>query len=123
MDPHPDLAETLRPVRIPAEYLATGPGDALAAFGLGLLCAACLWLVIRPVLRRRAAPAEVVADQLAEWCDLPGQDRLLRQLALLRRFGGEITQDLRDAAYRPGRAVDHEAIDRTIARLAKTRRG
>jgi hypothetical protein len=96
----PSIVAELHPPRLPAEFIATGWQDVLAAFGLGLLLAALVLAVLGPLLRPRPR-RESHAARLARLEALPPSERLLGQLALLRERGTPLPDDLRAALYGP----------------------
>ena len=79
----PEIVAELHPPRLPADFIATGWADLLAAFGLGLLLAALAAALIGPMLRPRPR-RESVAARLARLGALPPDERLLGQLRLAR---------------------------------------
>jgi hypothetical protein len=88
----------LHPPRLPADFVATGWPDLLAAFGLGLLLAALACAVAAPLLKPRPRRQSLRA-RLAQLASLPPEDRLLGQLALLRARGAPLPADLRARLY------------------------
>ena len=125
------LAEQLRPARLPADFFAISFQDILAAFGVGILVAVALYLIIRPFARRRASALARVTEQLQAFRALPPQERVFRQLSILEELrsgaaqvgGGQSTvdassDDWKEALYRPDVTVDHDALDERILRIA-----
>ena len=83
----PPIVAELHPPRLPADFVATGWPDLLAAFGLGLLARrARSPSSSRPLLRPRPR-RESVAARLARAAALPPDERLLAQLRLLAETG------------------------------------
>ncbi len=117
-----ELAAELRPARLPSDMAALGWQDAVAGFGLGLIAAWLLFLLLRPFLRRKARPGEAAVARLRAAAGLPGEERLLQQARVLKDVRPEVEPDWRDALYEPGRTVDHEAIDAQIVALTRRRR-
>lgn len=126
-----DLAAQLRPARLPADFFAVSMNDLLAAFGVGVLAAVVLYLLLRPFTRRRTGALARVGRELEQIGTLPSQERLFRQaaiLAQLRRDTGRNDEhsgdhdgpgaDWRHALYRPDVPVDHDALDQRILRIA-----
>ena len=109
----PDLAG-LHPPRLPAEAVATGWPDLLAAFGLGLLLAALAALLLAPLLRTRPR-RESLRARLARAGTLPPAARLLAQLRLLEETGTPLPPDVRAALYTAA-PPDPAALDVLIRR-------
>lgn len=97
-----DLVASLHPPRLPEAFTAPHWGDFLAAFGLGLLAAALILLLIGPALHRRPSPPGLKALATAAR-NLPTAERLLVLTRLLRESGRDLPEDLRQALY-AGRA-------------------
>lgn len=126
-----NLAEQLRPARLPADFFAVSFQEILAAFGVGILIAVALYLMLRPFVRRRTSAQARVSGQLAAFRELPSQERVFQQLSILEelrtsaaRDGGEEdtfntrSDDWKEALYRPGVMIDHDALDARILRIA-----
>jgi hypothetical protein len=110
----PSIVADLHPPRLPADFIATGWQDLLAAFGLGLLFAALAFALLRPLLQPRPR-GESVRARLARLSALPPEDRLLGQLRLAADTGTPLPEDLRAALY--GRTPpDPERLDALIRR-------
>jgi hypothetical protein len=115
----PPVVQNLHPPRLPADFVATGWPDLLAAFGLGLFLAAVAALLLAPLLRPRPR-RESLAARLARLGTLPPDERLLGQLRLLDATGISLPDDLRAALY--GRTPpDPEALDALIASRGRAR--
>jgi hypothetical protein len=93
------IVADLHPPRLPADFVATGWADLLAAFGLGLLLAALAAALIGPMLRPRRR-RESVAARLARFGRLPPEERLLGQLRLVEETGTTLPSEIRAALYR-----------------------
>lgn len=126
-----DLAAELHPARLPADFFAVSMNDLLAAFGAGILAAVVLYLLLRPLTRRRTDVLAQVGRELEDIGRLPSQERVFRQatiLAELRKGTGHKdvqgsdpetqSADWRRALYCPDVAVDHDALDKRILRIA-----
>lgn len=94
----PGIVADLNPPRLPAEFIATGWPDLLAAFGIGLLLAALAAALVGPLLRPRPR-SQRVADRLAKLRALPPDERLLGQLRLLGATDVELPETMRQALY------------------------
>ncbi|HRO12577.1 hypothetical protein [Amaricoccus sp.] len=94
----PPIVAELHPPRLPAAFVATGWPDLLAAFGLGLLVAALLALLLAPLFRPRPR-RESAAARLARAAALPPDARRLVQLELLRERGIPLPAEIRAALY------------------------
>lgn len=108
----PAVVADLHPPRLPAEFIATGWPDLLAALGLGLLAAALATALLAPLLRprpRRERPAETLARLRA----LPADERLLGQLRLLRAAGTALPPDLEARLY-AGPPPDPDRLDELV---------
>jgi len=115
----PPIVADLHPPRLPADFIATGWPDLLAAFGLGLLLAAVVAALLVPLLRPRRRRESVVA-RLARLGELPPDERLLGQLRLAAATGTSLPDDLRAALY--GRTPpDPAALDALIATRGRRR--
>lgn len=115
------LARTLHDARLPAELAEFAVRDVVAAFGLGVLAALLLFLLLRPVLSRRRSRAEVVAAELRELAALPSELRLFHQARIRAALIADRAPDApawRAALYDPGMAVEHAALDAEITALA-----
>jgi hypothetical protein len=72
----------------------------------------------------------VARRELAAASDLPGDERLFRQAALLDRLAGKrsraaparVRAIIGEALYRPGGSADPEAVDAAILSFARSRR-
>lgn len=125
-----ELAGQLTPVRLPEGLAVAAPQDLAAAFGLGLLAAMLLVLLLRPLMRRRPSWRQRIESELAALRHLPPASRLYRQsaiLAALRRERGDAPADAAraiepDSAYRPESALDPDDLDRKIIEFAKEAR-
>ena len=126
-----DLAEQLHPARLPADFFSVSIQDLLAAFGVGILVAVALYFMLRPFVRRQVSALARVTTQLRDSRTLPSQERVFRQAAILDELRGNDEQnddqdseaetqatDWKEALYRPGVAVDHDALDDRILRIA-----
>lgn len=118
----PAIVQDLHPPRLPLDYVQLGPTEVLAAFGLGLLAALALIVLLRPVLHRRRPPAEALEAALAEARALPAQDRLLAQAALLARHGGQVPEELRPALYAGAPVPDGQTLEPLIRAAFRGRR-
>jgi hypothetical protein len=94
----PEIVADLNPPRLPAEFIATGSPDLVAAFGVGLLLAALAAVLIGPLLKPRPR-RQSLAARLAELRSLPPEDRQLGQLRLLRATGRPLPDEMRAALY------------------------
>jgi hypothetical protein len=110
----PGIVPELNPPRLPASVVATHWADLLAAFGLGLLLAALLAVLVAPLLRPRPR-RESVAARLARARTLAPAERLIAQLNLLQETGTPLPADLRAALY-TAMPPDPEALDALVAR-------
>ncbi len=115
----PETLADLHPPRLPADFIATGWADLLAAFGLGLLLAALAAALIRPMLRPRRR-RESVAARLARLGSLPPEERLLGQLRLVEETGAALPPEIRAALYRRT-PPDPAALDDLIRRRGRGR--
>ncbi|HEX2019082.1 MAG TPA: hypothetical protein VGO17_09110 [Aurantimonas sp.] len=130
MPADPELIAQLRPVRLPPEWQAFAWADVFAAIAIGVLAALVLLLVLRLATRRRETPLMVARRELAAASDLPGDERLFRQAALLDRLAGKrsraapaaIRAKIGEALYRPGGLADPDAVDAAILAFARSRR-
>jgi hypothetical protein len=112
----PGIVADLNPPRLPAEFIATGWPDLVAAFGVGLLLAALAAVLISPLLKPRPRRQRLAA-RLAELRSLPPEDRLLGQLRLLQTSGTPLPETMRRALY--GRTPpDPEALEGLVRRGA-----
>ncbi|SHF18477.1 hypothetical protein SAMN05444339_10422 [Loktanella atrilutea] len=94
----PEIVRDLHPPRLPADFVALGWSDLLAAFGVGLVLAGLVLIVLQPLLRPRTRPARL-NDRIAAAAALPGDRRLLALSALLTERGQPLPDDLRHALY------------------------
>ena len=94
----PDIVNDLHPPRLPADFVALGWPDLLAAFGLGLILAGLALIVLQPLLRPRRRPLRLT-DRIAAAAALPDADRLIALAALIAERGQPVPDDLRHALY------------------------
>lgn len=119
MEPKGDILRDLRPERLPAFLADPGWADLLAAFSLGLIAGALVWLALRPFMRAVPTRRTSVEAELAALAGLPGGERLLGQARLVLRHGGALDDAEAAALYDPRRKVDHAALDHRILRLSR----
>lgn len=113
----PEIIADLNPPRLPAEFIATGWQDLLAAFGLGLVVAALAAALIGPLLRPRPR-RQRIADRLAQLRSLPPDERLIGQLRLMEATGAPLPESMRVALY--GRTPpDPAALDDLVRRKGR----
>ena len=94
-----EVAAKLHPPRFPESFTGIGPADLLLAFGLGLLLAALLLMLLRPVMRGRKH-AEPWHQRLQTAADLPPSEAMPRLAALAQERGLSLTMSESDALYR-----------------------
>ncbi len=107
-----ELARALHPPRLPERFTAMGLDDLLAAFGVGLLLAALVTLIVMPALRKRPKPLSI-GDRIKAASTLPAPERLLALTRLLAETGTPLPDAQREALYR-GEAGDPAQIEALI---------
>jgi hypothetical protein len=110
----PEIVADLHPPRLPADFIAPGWPDVLAAFGLGLLLAALAAAIAAPLLRPRPR-RESVAARLAVAAALPPDARQIAQLRLIAETGAALPPELSAALY-TRTPPEPEALDAVIRR-------
>ena len=112
----PGIVAQLHPPRLPEAFAALHWGDVLAGFGLGLLLAWGLLILLGPMLRRRPRAIRL-PERVAATRGLPAQDRLLALARILSETGGTLPAEQRAALY--SGTADPEALERLILRGAR----
>lgn len=93
-----DLVAALHPPRLPEEFAALGWDDLLAAFGIGMLVAALILLLIGPLLVRRPRLPRLAA-RIAALEALSPHEHLLALARLQAERGGAVPPELRAGLY------------------------
>lgn len=120
-----ELALSLSPIRLPADYAVFGAMDALAAFSVGIAIAIVALILLRPFMARRVDPVAEIKTEIAAAANLPTGERAHQLARLLKRLnhrgGGRVMRDLEPALYHPGATADFAVVEAAILKAAQTR--
>ncbi|SHN05177.1 hypothetical protein [Roseibium suaedae] len=106
-----ELIAALPEGRLPPELMTLHPLDLLALFGLGLILASLVALLILPFTARRPSRKELIKATRP----LPPEERLLA----IARILGHLPEELRLAAYQSGPPPTDDAIERAALKNLK----
>lgn len=122
-----ELQAQLAPIRLPAEFAAFGPRDALVAFLCGLLVSLALRAILAPFFIRSEPPGAAARRRIAALAGSPEPERILGLAALLRSLdpGGESPRPagLDAALYDPRGRIDPAELERAVLAAARRKGG
>ena len=116
---NPDLISALHPPRLPESFAALTMHDLFTAFGLGLLLAGLLLIVMAPLMQRRIRPLGT-KQRLRAAQNLPPQERALELVRLLQERGGRLSEDERHRLY-AGELDDLAALESRVRHARRAR--
>ncbi len=119
-----ELLSRLAPVRIPAEFAAFGPRDALLFAALGIVTALLLAPLLRLLTERRPSRLQQVHAEIARMRPLDTEARITGLAALLQSL--EPDARLADAPphmlYDPRATRDPASLEQAVLTAARNRR-
>lgn len=120
-----ELADALRPIRLPEDFARFGVQDAMAAMALGLVIGVVLALLLQRALVRRSDPvAEVRAEiaRLAAGSEAARLFGLVHHLARLDPNGRYRPDGLDQALYDPAVRYDTALLEAALIAAARDTR-
>lgn len=99
-----ELLAALAPIRLPGAMRGLDWRELLALFGLGLILAAVIALLLMPLLSRKVS----IRQRIRATRGLPIEERLLA----VSRITGRLPPALRDTAYRRNSQITDDQIER-----------
>lgn len=118
-----ELVARLHSPRLPIEIAELTIHDCITAFGIGVLAALLVYIVLHNFMTKRISLKDQVAQELSSFHSLPSQERLFRQASLRASISDRPVEDQKWSRLIYGRfgGVDHDALDAEIISLASQR--
>lgn len=118
-----ELVKQLHSPRLPIEIVELTLQDCLAAFGIGVLAALLVYIVLQNFMTKRISLKDQVAKELYSFHSLSSQERLFHQASLRASISDRPVEDLKWTRLIYGRCVevDHDALDAEIISIVSQR--
>lgn len=110
----------LHPARLAQDFLTLEGADYLSAFGLGLMGAGVVALILGPILAR-PKPKHGMRAQMRQAQNLPADQRQIVLLDLLRQKGRSLDQEARLLLYKG--QLSNDALERMLTTRSSKARG